>query len=143
MNNRLIDQTLQIHPVAYKILSLLALCSDEDFVGIRGNQDLECKTSSWYNGRERGICLEVRTNFASHETCLIVTFGEERGSDDIFVDAWEHKGFFLNPPTLAAFTEAAYHARKTFAADRQDLALQYILRVIHSFIQRQAALQSI
>ncbi len=96
---------------------------------------IEIKSSAWYNGREHGVCLEVRPDIASSR-CLLVTFGEHRNSDNIFVDAWEHEGRFLNPPTVADFTDEAYETRTMVDYGNIARAVEVIREKISDFIER-------
>jgi hypothetical protein len=98
-------------------LAVLAVLSRDECDGLAAYDQeskrwkVEITTSAWYNGRERGICLQVRPSLTS-KRALLVTFGECRNSDSIFIDAWVVERYFLNPPTLEDFTDDAYAARQ-------------------------------
>lgn len=74
-------------------------------------RNIEVQTWPWYNCRERGVCLEIRASLGA-ESAMLITFGECRNSDHIFIDSWIHKGWFLNPPTIEVFTDEAYARRR-------------------------------
>lgn len=65
--------------------------------------------------------------------CLVLTFGEVRNSDHIFVDSWEHIGGFMNPPTVEDFPDTAYAARQYIDYGRIDLAVNMIIAKITEF----------
>ena len=111
---------LQIHPIATAILELLM---DE----WRSLDSSNLQSSAWYNGRECGICLYLRTGTKT----LIVTFGEHRNSGEIFVDHWYSEEIFLNPPTVQNFTDKAYKQRKCFNCDKSNKAAQYIMSLFN------------
>ena len=116
---------LQIHPVATRILEILM--DEYSF------DDSNLHSSAWYNGRERGICLYLTTgNIITGTKTLIITFGEHRNSDEIFVDHWYSKEiFFLNPPTVQDFTDKAYQNRMYFNCNKTDEAVQYIMCIFN------------
>lgn len=135
MSNQIADERLSIQAAARAILVLLA-DREADFEG-NWDEKIKCHrfdfhTAAWYNGRERGCVLYV-TSFQVKET-LIITFGEHRSSDSIFVDTWiSTKGFF-NPPTVADFTDEAYKSRKFFSYGAYVDAADYIVDCIRNFI---------
>lgn len=113
------DTTLGLSEQATAVMAMLSK-REPDFVPYKDSEYIiEINSSAWYNGRERGICLVVR-RMLSDKTCLIVTFGECRGSDGIFVDAWD-------------MTDKAYQERKEFGYGRTDLAVRHILNVMETF----------
>lgn len=83
---------------------------------------IDIRNSAWYNGREKGVCITV----SDFEKTLIITFGEGRNSDSIFVDTWEIKGGLLNPPTVADFTDEAYENRIYFKYNEIREATRHI-----------------
>jgi hypothetical protein len=106
----------------------------------RGEYKYEATTSAWYNCRERGICLVVRHPDFSRK-CLVITFGEIRNTDGIFIDSWHYEGYFLNPPSVEDFTEEAYKARECAPYGRIDLARNIILGKLEAFfVAREAEL---
>lgn len=136
----LVHTGLQINAQAMAILHLL---SSHEVADVGAHYDIPSQTytyqadvSAWYNGRERGICLIVRESFLSTR-CLILTFGEARSSDAIFIDAWEHEGRFLNPPTVADFSDEAYADRRSVPNGEIGTAVNVILDRIRDFLQAQ------
>lgn len=109
-------------------MAVLAMLAEWDLDDDR----VEIQTWPWYNCRERGVCLEVRASLGA-ETALLITFGEGRNSDHIFIDTWTHKGFFLNPPTVAAFTDEAYARREYVNFGEVGKAVKIIYVKIKAF----------
>lgn len=113
MTRELADLTLGLNGQARAVLAMLSEISCDGLSAYdeaRREYDVEIKTSAWYNGRERGVCLEVRAWFTD-PMALFITFGENRTSDSIFVDSWEVECRLLNPPTVRDFPDEAYEAR--------------------------------
>jgi hypothetical protein len=117
MSLTLADATLGLSAQSLAVLHLLAQTPPDDVAEYDSDHrdyDVEIKTRAWYNGRERGVSLEVRKSWQSSKA-LIITFGEHRISDHIFVDAWEIDAPpLLNPPTVADFPDKAFNNRLTF-----------------------------
>jgi hypothetical protein len=123
------DATLGVHSQARAILALLD--REPDFAKYEnGFYDVNIATSAWYNGRERGYAL-VLSKIGRSE-CLVITFGESRGSDSIFVDSWTMVPP-LNPPTVANFPEGAYNTRKHFEANETAKAADYIYEALEAY----------
>jgi hypothetical protein len=134
--NTIGDPTFNLNPQALAVLAMLSRREpafaeyDKDL----GTYKIEIETSPWYNGRERGVCLNVRRSF-SDKTCLLITFGEHRNTDGIFIDCWVHKGHFMNPPTLKDYNDKAYKGRHTVNYGRVDLAVEYILDKMKAYYE--------
>jgi hypothetical protein len=67
--------TLDLNTEAVKVLKVI--CDDSNLF-----RNTWVTTRAWYDGPERGVCLEVGKNHVR----LFITFGERRGSDELFVD---------------------------------------------------------
>jgi hypothetical protein len=124
-------------------LAVLALLAEREpdmatYDQARHDYNIEIDTWPWYNGREKGVCLEVRPSVV-HNAALLITFGEHRNSDDIFIDSWVHTGRFLNPPTPAVFTDEAYAARVTVPYGDVGKAVQIIRAKIKAFMDEASA----
>jgi len=85
---------------------------------------------AWYNGRERGVLLALVKDF---DHVLYIVFGENRSSDDLFVDSWTGK-ITLNPPTVADWPEEAYRGRRSFRYDCGHDAAAAIRLLIDDYI---------
>lgn len=100
--NTCANLTFGLEPQAMAILHMLAGREpsfarwDPEFK----HYDVRIETFPWYNGRERGIALVVHRNYGCSGPCLILTFGECRNSDDIFVEQWEQDCAPFNCPTI-------------------------------------------
>lgn len=127
--------------ISKQAFAVLALLSDRSLSEVTPNRDpdptgFNSETYAWYNGRERGVCLVFRVG--GDPNCLLVTFGEHRNSDGIFVDVWEHDSYFLNPPTVDDFGDEAYVNRKVFGYGRVDQVVPYITTKVKDFFQKYA-----
>jgi len=113
MTDLIADLTLGVKPAAAAVLALLQ--REPDFADHSGSRYLvEVGTRAWYNGRERGVSLTVQTD-VSDKKHLVITFGECRSSDDIFVDHWVVDGFPpFNAPGVADQPEESYSRREEF-----------------------------
>ena len=137
MSNLIADATLGLNAQALAILAMLSRSPCDD-LGAEYEEKfhefkIEIKTFAWYNGRERGVLLEVRPSLSS-KRALLITFGEHRNSDSIFIDAWEVNEFFLNPPTVADFTDEAYKARTWVDYGNVAKAIEVIRDKISAFM---------
>ena len=99
-------------------------------------------TTPWYNGRECGLCISLSRQDEERETSgfakykqLNITFGEERRSDSIFVDAWVTPPTYINPPTVADFTDEAYKNRRSFAPLDVKSAAEHIIAKVKEFLK--------
>jgi len=111
---------LSINPIAWKIYYTL-LTNDV-------LNSIHHTFSAWYNGRERGICLCIDSAPDKNtDTWYVITFGECRNSDQIFVDNWS-MAKEMNPPTIDDFDEISYKKRRTF--EKQSKAVEYIFQKI-------------
>lgn len=142
MSMMIADATLGLDPQARAVLAMLSSSEcdglaeyDERFRDYK----IEIHTSAWYNGRERGICLVVRASFTS-KRAMLLTFGECRNSDLIFVDSWVVERYFLNPPTLEDFTDEAYEQRTYVSPGNIGEAVQVIRGKIGRFMVSEIAL---
>lgn len=142
INKPIIDFTFGIHPVAMSIAYMLGDfyydiagehpdVFEPEFVDNFRNS-IEFKTSPFYNGRERGICITMNT-FSSYDKTLHVVFGECRSSDSIFVDKWVGKMTFNNP-TVEDFSEEAYNNRKYFNYNQGFNASQHIQELLKDHV---------
>lgn len=121
------DPTLSIQAQATAILALLSERAPEFATNKQATKyDVEFRTYSWYNGRERGISIVMHLpSLAPH--VHVVTFGEERGSDQIFVDSWGMPfKCYGDPPELKDFSEKVYKQRKNFRMGQCGQAAEFI-----------------
>ncbi len=132
------DLTLGLGAQALAVLQLLAQdeCSDlAEYDEEERDYAVEIRTRAWYNGRERGISLEVRAHVMDRRG-LIITFGEHRTSDSIFIDSWEiDRPFLLNPPTVEDYPDSAYEARTFVPYGEVVKAVKIIREKIQTFIR--------
>lgn len=94
---------------------------------------MQISTYHLLNGRECGLCLEVRHRPNSGQA-LLVSFGEHRNTDEIFVQTVATSRFMMNGPELKDFTDASYQKRKFFDSLDIASAVQHIFNEIDNFI---------
>jgi hypothetical protein len=136
MGQTIADSTLNLSGQALAVLAMLSQ-REPDFATYDKqyqHYNYEATTSAWYNGRERGVSLVVRRSIVDKK-CIVLTFGEVRNSDSIFIDSWEHDGVFMNPPTIDDFPDKAYAERQYVDYGRVDLAVDLILHKIAAFFE--------
>ena len=119
------DFNFQISPVAWAVARDFQLYHDPD--------DETIDVFPWYNGRERGLCFVVVHPDRAPMEALCVCFGENRNSDQIFVDSFIRKGYDLNPPTVHEFTDDAYSKRTSFPPGEYHQASLHIKVLINEF----------
>lgn len=128
--NTIADPTLGVCAQARAILAMLD--RNPDFAEYEnGRYQIDIETRAWYNGREKGVSLTVSR--LGYKGCLVITFGEHRSSDSIFVDCWEMKAQPFNSPTVSDFPDEAYKQRKFFTSGRVGDAAEYIYERMESF----------
>lgn len=130
-----IDGNLSIQPQA---MALLALLSGREWsFDVPDEVELtDISSFAWYNGREKAVCLHVKDWTSKTDQNLFVVFGENRRSDQIFVDCWVADSISLNPPTHADLPEEAYNRRRFFEYGDMHGAEQYVLELIKDFVGR-------
>lgn len=142
MARTIADPSLGLNDQAYAVLAMLGRAEPTDlgakYDDTSREYEIEIKTFAWYNGRERGVLLEVRPHFTSKKA-LLVTFGECRSGDSIFVDSWEVEEHFLNPPTPADFPDEAYERREVARYGDVAKAVDLIKRKIRTFMDAERA----
>ena len=114
-------------------LALMEYLKGQWHVGDHGDIYIQIESDFWYNGRERGISLTMRVG--NTEPVLIITFGENRNSDSIFVDYWEDE-IGINPPVVGQFTDEAYENRSYFKPWNFTPAKNYIVWLIKRFVAK-------
>lgn len=125
---RIKSLTYNINKVALAILALL----EGEVDGLDGDEietRFDTETSTFYNGRENGICITVKHYSSARFERLVIVFGENRTSDNIFVQKWTEPGD-INPPILQGLTDEAYNTRKCFAYNEIYPPAEYIRQVI-------------
>ena len=126
----MIDQNLGVSFQARSILALL-----QSFAELEEEKYHWLKSTAWYNGRECGICLSFWNQ--DDKIQLVITFGECRNSDHIFVDTWKMVvdtwkmvPFPINPPTVVDFPEEDYDRRTIFEWGEVAKASNHILELL-------------
>ena len=128
-----VDFRLKLSGLAWQVLH--AIDGEPSFAPwdeAKGEYKLDCETTAFYNGRERGFCLKV-----AHEErfarggFLYVCFAENRSSDDIVVYSWIGR-HMINPPTGTDITDATYKRAKYFKA--VDAAVEHIRGLMKDYL---------
>lgn len=136
-SSKLIDPTLGINSQAKKIAKLLSKQKLEDIPGYPEGQYITAQTAAWYNGRERGISLKLShygVNAGIERPYLIITFGEHRVSDGIFIDHWTTTTPDINPPVVADFPDEAYERRWMVGYGEYEKAVVLIIGIIQVWL---------
>lgn len=77
--------------------------------------DVDISTFPLFNGRERGLCLVIKKPYYGQKReTLLVSFGERRGGDSIFVECIVTNQMIMNGPTRDNFSEESYRNRSIF-----------------------------
>lgn len=130
------NQNLKINAAARSVLIYLSEGTYIDFYSLERNTGiLHIDTFAFYNGRERGIGLEIVKTREEIKTLYIV-FAEHKRSDEIFVEKWEQGGYAdMNPPAWDAVgrTDKVYEERKCFSPDQVHEVCNYIKTLVHEF----------
>ena len=109
----------------------------------RGAADIQIHTYAFYDGRERGICLEVREidadNLPNNQECMLIAFAESRGSDQVFVQQILRSKATprYGGVDLSDFPEESYQDRCAFD-DIEDAAM-HVMGQLAFFAMRKAA----
>ena len=132
-NSNFIDFRLGLNSVAWAVLHNLD--GEPTFAPYdheTHRYEIDCSTSAFYNGRERGFCLIVRKNWTDRKA-LYIMFSEYRSSDHIIVYSWVGNAE-LNPPQVPP-NEEVYRKGKGFGnkSKIQD-ASDYIIRLMRDFL---------
>ena len=86
-----------------------------------------------FNGRERGLCLEVRHQWLSDQA-LLVSFGEHRNTEDLFVQMVQTTRILMNGPELEDFTEESYRDRKHFGNLDIASVVEHIYNEVEAYV---------
>lgn len=114
-----IDMNLGIS--AQAMIVALLLQEDDREIGPIFSNAADVQSRAWYNGRERGISLEIAKEHSLFKERLYVIFAECRSSDQVFVDSYVGSPT-MNGPNVHlhhAEREAAYRSRDTFTSPRE------------------------
>lgn len=118
-------------------MAVLALLSERGhcFDDVPEEAAILVRTSAWYNGRERGVCICTQKLTKDGRESLIITFGEHRSSDNIFVDCWISDRIGMNPPTHDELTQEAYDRRRAFDYGACGEVERYIVTLMKEYLQ--------
>lgn len=101
------------------------------------NYDVRVDFAPWYNGRERAIVLWVGSRLGFEPEQITFVFGEQRSSDNIFVDTWktvDARYSYHNVPNHGMNEyEAAYENRRSFGYGAAGKASVFIFEAIEKF----------
>jgi hypothetical protein len=119
MSHNVADSTLNLSAQSLALLTLLA--------DTKLHEDIHSETGAWYNGRERGVWLQIGKIGGPQRH---IVFCEARSSDKLVVTTWITDHGCMNPPGPGDRPEEAYHAGKYFDYMRLDLAFDYIMDLV-------------
>lgn len=119
---KLFDPKLSVKDYAYKIGALLKKINLNDIPGADTEEIgyLYPETSAWYNGRERGIAIALKT-FNSTRPVYVIAFGEHRNTDSIFIDHWTMDRSAFNYPTVTDYPDFAYENTRLYVSYSDDM----------------------
>jgi hypothetical protein len=133
------DLTFGLQPQALAIAYLLSgkIPDFADWDAEAKRFDIEIETYPWYNGREKAVCLLVYLR-SSPDTCLYLVFGEDRRTDNLFVERWEG-GKPEQQPSMATIDEDAHEEasrdRRTFEASKVSGVANYVFELMAEFYE--------
>jgi hypothetical protein len=91
------------------------------------------RTFPWYNGYEKGASIVLRP-CGSMKPCLVISFGEARNSNGIFVETWEQALEPFNIPTIEEReNKALSFARVSFDCGDIGEAASYIYGLMEAY----------
>jgi len=127
---KLIDNKFGIKDPAFEVANELIDVSFKDDFGTK------IRTFPFYNGRESSIGVSLEKDFYKNSyRQLNIIFGENRNSDNIFVDLYLKTTW--NRPSFSDFQESDiwYKNRKYFESDGAKKAASFIKRVIKQYMK--------
>ena len=99
--------------------------------------DIEIETYPWYNGKERAVCLLVYHR-DSPDRCLHLVFGEDRRTDNLFVERWEGDRS-SQQPSMETIDQDVYEEaardRRTFEASKVSGVADYVFEMMVEFYE--------
>ena len=119
-------------------VALLALLSGREWCfEVPDESDLvDVNSYAWYNGREKCVLLVIKDwSIKNPQYQLFIVFGENRSSDNLFIDCWCGEHNSINPPRHESMPEEAYNRRRSFGYAEFDAAESYILELIKDFVR--------
>lgn len=103
------DPLFGLNPQSLAILHLLVRRETSFAEFDAGRYKVCIVTTPWYNGAEQGIALQIFRGTEARGPCRVITFGERREDDGLFVEYWDQSEPPFNAPTV----------------DQRDKALDY------------------
>jgi hypothetical protein len=118
---KIFDSKFSIKEASFEIAKLIPL-------ELNLAEGISVRTYPFYNGRERSIALVIGTLFS--KTQIVIVFGENRNSDNLFVDTFTQERDIYSEPRLSDFSDKAYKDRKFFRYDEFGTAAKFIEELI-------------
>jgi len=137
------DPSLGLNAQALAILSLLSKIEPEfaEWDEPTQSRKIAIRSYAWYNGRENGVTLTIRRELDAPpeqvQNVLVLTFGECRSSDNIFVQQWVSN--HASPPTVEEFNdrlERGGYYREEFPPYDYGPVLVHILDSMRRFYEQ-------
>jgi len=119
---KLFDPKLSVKDYAFQVGALLKKVNLNEIPGADTEEIgyLYPETSAWYNGRERGIAITLKT-FNETRPVYVIAFGEHRNNDSIFIDHFTMKNPPYNYPTVEDFPDYAYKHTRMYVSYSDDM----------------------
>lgn len=117
-HNRIADPSFGIKSQEQAVLAYLSN-QEPHFAEYKdGAYQISFSTYPWYNGRERGICLQMSPEWAGGDNYLNIAIFEHRNSDQLICLKWKSERAFWNYPLEDPKTiDKAYHGGNKWTAD--------------------------
>lgn len=130
--SRCADTSFGLAPQAWALLHMLSAKEPffAPYVEATGRYMASIQTYPWYNGREMGVALVVSKDGVG--PCKVITFGENRNSDHLFVEHWSLDECPTNGLHIDLH-QSEETSRALFQHGRLNDAMSYIIDVMEEF----------
>ena len=138
MTNNFGDTGLSLKSQALAVMHHLA-AMEPDFAPYEDGY-YQCRISSFafYNGRERGCGVEIRTPRANSLDSLFIVWSEHRSSDCIVIYHWVGMSQ-INPPTVDDIPEESWDKADMIDWGKTGFAAQLIFRTAKDWWEAEKA----
>ncbi len=144
------DQLFGLNSQSLAILHLLVRRETSFAEFADGRYKVCIVTTPWYNGAERGVALQIFRGNEPKGLCRIVTFGERREDDGLFVEYWDQPEPPFNAPTVEQRDEILDYqvdhtrqfcrlAREIFLRTETTVVADRVYELLQDFYERNSA----
>lgn len=142
MHQRCADTNFGIDSNAVTLVHLLSgeIPEFAEFDDSKDTYSVNIKTYALYNGLEQGVCLVVSfTENDLNSLALAISFGTERGSEDIFIDYWHT----VSGDVPSSHNRPEKVSRQLFKPSWIGVAKDFILSLMWNFLSEAPRFQSV